>query len=99
MILAKIFRVLRPFVVWGIIPQVKSDADFENYICRRISQRLGVFLVGFNANGLVLQKIFILAAWIMLANILGVKKDDYYETMTADWIYRRLGVIPIKSIP
>ena len=29
------------FVVWGIIVQVKSDADFENDICKRIPQRLG----------------------------------------------------------
>ena len=48
------------FVVWGIILEVKRDADSENDICKRISQRLGVVLVGFNIDGVVFRNIFIL---------------------------------------
>ena len=47
------------FVVWGIILEVKSDADLENDICKRISQRLGVVSVGFNVIGVVFRTIFI----------------------------------------
>ena len=47
------------FVVWGIILEVKSDADFENDICKRMSQRLGVVLVGFNVEKVVFRKNFI----------------------------------------
>ena len=47
------------FVVWGIILGVKSDADFENEIFKRIFQRLGVVYVGFNVHGVVFRKIFI----------------------------------------
>ena len=54
------FQVFMTFVVWGIILEVKSDADFKNDICKRISQRLGVVIVGFNVNGLIFRKIFIL---------------------------------------
>ena len=53
------FQVFMTFVVWGIILEVKSDADFKNDICKRISQRLGVVIVGFNVNGLIFRKIFI----------------------------------------
>ena len=48
------------FVVWGIILEVKSDADFENDTGKRISQRSGVLLVGFNVNGVVFRRIFII---------------------------------------
>ena len=54
------------FVVWGIIPEVRTDADFKNDICKRISQRLGVVLVGFNVDGVVIRKIFIFAASVIL---------------------------------
>ena len=30
--------------------------------------------------------------------VLGVKKYANYETITADWICRRLGVVPIKAM-
>ena len=39
------------FVIWSIILGVKNDANFENDIRKRVSQRLGIVLVGFNANG------------------------------------------------
>ena len=44
---------------WGIILEVKRDADFENAICRGISQRLGEVLVDFNVNGVIFRKVFI----------------------------------------
>ena len=48
------------FVVWDIILEVKSDADFENDICKRISRRLEVVKAGFNVNGVVFRKVFVL---------------------------------------
>ena len=47
------------FVIWGIILEVKSDADSDYDICKRISQHLSVVLVGFNVNGVVFRKILI----------------------------------------
>ena len=47
------------FVVWGIILEVESDADFENDNFKIIFKRLGVVLAGFNVNGVVFRKIFI----------------------------------------
>ena len=49
MILAKISGFDDFRRVWGIILDVKSDANLEIDICKRIFQRLGV-LVGFNVN-------------------------------------------------
>ena len=46
-------------VVWGIILEDENDADFENDICKRMSQRLGVVLVGFNVEKVVFRKNFI----------------------------------------
>ena len=46
-------------VVWGIIQEVKTDADFETDICKAISRRLGIVLVGFNVDGVVFRNIFI----------------------------------------
>ena len=43
----------------GIILEVKSDAYSENDICKRISQRVGLVLVGFNVDGMVFRNIFI----------------------------------------
>ena len=48
------------FVVWGIILGVKKDADVENDICKRMSQRLGIVIVGFSVNRVVFRKICIL---------------------------------------
>ena len=61
MILGKVSS-FHNFVVWVIILEVKSDADSVNDICKRTSQRLGVGLVGFHVNGVVLRKIFVLPA-------------------------------------
>ena len=47
------------FVFWCIILEVFSDADFENDVCTRISQRLGVVIAGFKVNGMVFRKVFI----------------------------------------
>ena len=49
------------FVVWGVILEVKSDAEIENDICKRTFQGLGLVLVGFNVNCVVYRKIIILA--------------------------------------
>ena len=57
----KIF-VLPASVMLGIIPRVKNDAEFKNYICRIVSKRLGAVLVNFNVNGVVFRKIFVLSA-------------------------------------
>ena len=48
---------------------------------------LGSF-VGFHVNGVVFRKISFMPL-----------KAKNYESMTADWICRRLAVVPIKSIP
>ena len=65
------------FVVWGIIQEVKSDANFENDICKRIAQRLGEVFVGFNVDVLFFSKDFQLfqlqSCWV-LGIVLGVKK-------------------------
>ena len=45
-----------PVVVWGIISDVKSDADLEDDICKRTFQRFWIVLVGFSV---VFRKIFI----------------------------------------
>ena len=54
------------FVIWGVILGVKKDADFENDIYKRTSQRLEIFLVGFDVNGVASQMIFILFAWSLV---------------------------------
>ena len=53
------------FVISGVILGVKSDAEFKNDICRRVSQCSGAVLVNFNVNGMVFRKIFVLAASIL----------------------------------
>ena len=53
---------LSGFVVSGVNPGVKNDADFKNYICKRTFQRLGMVSVGFNVNRVDLRKIFILSS-------------------------------------
>ena len=58
-ILAKISGFHNYCHLGDIILQVKSDDDSKNEICKRISQRLGVVLVGFNIDGVVVRKIFI----------------------------------------
>ena len=50
------------FDIWGIILGVKNDADFENGICKTITLRLRLVLVGFNVNGVFFRKIPILSA-------------------------------------
>ena len=73
MILDKMDIVIS-FVIWAMIPGVKTGADFEDSICKDIFQRLGLVSVGFNVNGVVSRKIYIHAAWVMLSIILGAKK-------------------------
>ena len=52
-----------------------------------------------NGVGVVFRKIFVLPASIMLGIILGVKQYANYENMIAEWISRRLEVVPITSMP
>ena len=74
------------FVIWSIILGVKFDANFENDIRKRISPRLGVVLVGFNANGVVFWKFFIYFALVMSGISLGVKRHADYENTVTEWI-------------
>ena len=56
-------------------------------------------MIDFNVNRVVFRKIFVLSASVMLGIILGVKQYADYENMIAEWISRRLGVVPITSMP
>ena len=51
-----------------MILEVKIDADFENDICKRISQHLGVILVGFNADGVDFDLFSLEFCWIVLSS-------------------------------
>ena len=53
----------------------------------------------FNVNAVVFRRICVLPPAVMLGIILGVKQYADYENMIAEWISRRLGVVPITLIP
>ena len=51
--------------IFDVIVGVKNDSDLENNICKRISLRLEVVLVGFNENGLVFRQTFMLSEHVL----------------------------------
>ena len=53
----------------------------------------------FNVNRVVFRKIFIIPVSVMLGIILGDKQCADYENAIEQWISRRLGVVPITSMP
>ena len=55
--------------------------------------------MGFNVNGLIFRKIFIFFRLSRVGYRFGVNRYACDETMTADWICRRLGAVPIKTMP
>ena len=78
--------MLKSFVISGVIPGVTNDAKLKNDICRRVSQCLGPVVVNFNVNWVVFRKTVI-------------KQCADYENMIAEWISRRVEVVPITSMP
>ena len=51
--------------------------------------------MNFNVNGVGFREIFVILALVMLGIVLGVKQYAGYENMIAEWLCRRLGVVPI----
>ena len=85
--------MLTSYVISGVTLEVKTGAEFKNYICKRIYASLWAVLVNFNVTVVDFRKIVVLPAWVRLDITLGIKQYAYYENMIAEWISRRLGVV------